>query len=145
MTTFFSCSPKHETKKDTNRMEKQTEEANKKMVVDFYQSLFGDKNIAVIDSFVAEDYIQHNPMVADGRQALKDAVQKWFAGAPKEKVDFQHIGADSNLVFLHTRSHFGDKTMSVVDIFRIENNKIAEHWDVMQEVPDSAANSHPMF
>jgi predicted SnoaL-like aldol condensation-catalyzing enzyme len=144
-TVVTSCTHKQESIQNMDKMKNNLSEANKKMVVDFYQALFGDKNIAVIDSCIAENYIQHNPSVADGRQALKNAAKKWFAGAPKERIDFQHIGADSNLVYLHTRSRFGNKTFSVVDIFRVENNTIVEHWDVMQEVPDTAANSHPMF
>lgn len=121
------------------------QEANKKMVAEFYQKLFGDKDIDAINQYIVEDYIQHNPYAADGRQALINLVSQWFKNAPKEKIDIQHIGADGNLVFLHTRSHRGEKTMSVIDIFRVENNKIVEHWDVIQEVPEKAANSHPMF
>jgi predicted SnoaL-like aldol condensation-catalyzing enzyme len=120
-------------------------EANKNMVVYFYQELFGNKNIDIVDEYIAEDYIQHNPLVADGRQALKDALSVWFKDAQKENVDFQRVIAEDDLVVVHTRSVFGGKTVSVIDIFRIENGIIAEHWDVIQEVPDSAANPHPMF
>ncbi len=120
-------------------------EKNKKMVANFYQELFGDKNINAIDEHVGDVYIQHNPYVADGKQALIDACKQWFKGAPKETIDIQHIGADGNLVFIHTRSHEASKTISVIDIFRIENGKIVEHWDVGQAVPEKAANSHPMF
>ncbi|HLO59546.1 MAG TPA: nuclear transport factor 2 family protein [Bacteroidales bacterium] len=120
-------------------------EANKKMVTEFYQQLFGDKNPEVILKYLAEDYIQHNPALPDGRKALYDAVKVWFKDAPKEKVDLQRIAADGDLVYLHVRSKMGNKTVAVVDIFRIENGKIAEHWDVIQEVPEKSANPHPMF
>jgi predicted SnoaL-like aldol condensation-catalyzing enzyme len=120
-------------------------ENNKKMVADMYQQLFGDKDTSAIDKYIAEGYIQHNPYVADGRKALKEATSKWFKNAPKEKIDIVHLGADGNYVYIHTRSKSGGKTVSVIDIFRIDNNKIVEHWDVMQEVPAKAANDHPMF
>ncbi len=120
-------------------------EANKKMVVEFYQQLFGDKNIDVIDDYLKEDYIQHNPMLPDGRDTLKSAARMWFGNAPKTQVDFQKVAADGDLVWLHIKTQFGDKTVSVVDIFRIEDGKIAEHWDVIQEVPEESANDHPMF
>lgn len=125
--------------------EKLALEKNKKMVADLYQELFGDKSIDAINKYIADDYIQHNPYVADGKQALINACKEWFKNAPKEKIDIQHIGADGNLVFIHTRSHQGTKIISVIDIFRIENGKIVEHWDVGQAVPEKSANSHPMF
>jgi predicted SnoaL-like aldol condensation-catalyzing enzyme len=120
-------------------------EANKKMVTEFYQALFGDKDISVVDTHIAEDYIQHNPSVADGRAALKEALTIWFTDAPKTTVDFQKVAADGDLVFLHIRTKFGVKTFSVIDIFRVKDGMITEHWDVMQEVPEKAENAHPMF
>jgi predicted SnoaL-like aldol condensation-catalyzing enzyme len=120
-------------------------EANKKLVTDMYQELFGDKNIEAIHKYIADDYIQHNPFVADGKEALIGAAKTWFVNASKEKIDIQHIAAEKDLVFIHLKSHMGKKIVSVIDIFRIKNGKIAEHWDVMQEVPEKAANDHPMF
>lgn len=120
-------------------------EANKKMVAEFYQQLFGDKNPEVILQYLTVNYIQHNPALPDGRDAIYNAVKVWFKDAPKEKVDIQRIAADGDLVYLHVRSKMGSKTMAVIDIFRIENGKIAEHWDVIQEVPEKSANPHPMF
>jgi len=120
-------------------------EFNKKLVADFYQKLFGDKNINAIDEYIGEMYIQHNPMLPDGKDALKQGFAQWFKDAPKEEIDIQHIGADGDLVYIHTRAKMGGKTASIIDIFRIENGKIAEHWDVIQEVPEKSANPHPMF
>jgi predicted SnoaL-like aldol condensation-catalyzing enzyme len=120
-------------------------EGNKKLVTDFYQEIFGDKNVDAIDKYLLESYIQHNPSLPDGRDALKKAAKEWFKDAPREQVDFQHTGADGDMVYLHVRSKQGNKTISVVDIFRVENGRIAEHWDVIQEVPAKAANAHPMF
>lgn len=121
------------------------EESNKKLVADFYQQLFGDKNIESIDKYLTEDYIQHNPSLPDGRAALKEGVTQWFKGAPQEKVDIQHLSADGDLVYIHTKSKMGPKTVSIIDIFRVDHGKIAEHWDVIQEVPEKSANAHPMF
>jgi predicted SnoaL-like aldol condensation-catalyzing enzyme len=140
-----SYTPKTETKQTDCESEVQRIEANKKLVANMYQELFGDKNIESIKKYIAEDYIQHNPGAADGRQALIDIATKWFKGAPKEKIDIHHIGADKDLVFIHLKSHMGAKTVSVIDIFRIKDGMIVEHWDVMQEVPEKSANSHPMF
>jgi predicted SnoaL-like aldol condensation-catalyzing enzyme len=119
--------------------------SNKKMVADFYQSLFGDKNQAAIDQYIGDTYIQHNPSLPDGKDALKKAVAVWFKGQPKDTVDVKHLGADGNFVYIHTKSKMGNKTFSILDIFRVENGKITEHWDIMQEVPAKSANAHPMF
>ncbi len=120
-------------------------EDNKKLVADFYQELFGDKNVDAIDKYIGDTYIQHNPALPDGKDALKQGATQWFKGAPKEKVDIQHLNAEGDFVYIHTKSKMGPKTFSVIDIFRIENGKIAEHWDVIQEVPEKSANPHPMF
>ncbi len=120
-------------------------ESNKKTVADFYQELFGNKNIDAINKCIGDVYVQHNPYVADGKEALIAACKDWFVNAPKERIDIQHIAADSDLVFIHTKSHEGTKLISVIDIFRIKNGKIVEHWDVAQAVPEKTANSHPMF
>jgi predicted SnoaL-like aldol condensation-catalyzing enzyme len=121
-------------------------ERNKKIVVEFYQKLFGDKDVSVIDQYIVEDYIQHNPIAADGRQALKDIADKWIANQPKTKVDFKKIAADGDLVFLHIKTKsISGKDISLVDIFKLKNGKIVEHWDFMQEVPEKSANPHPMF
>ncbi|RWY52461.1 nuclear transport factor 2 family protein [Mucilaginibacter gilvus] len=118
---------------------------NKKMVAEFYQEFFGDKNIGALDKYLAENYIQHNPALPDGREALRQGATLWFKGAPKTKIDIQHLAADGNFVYIHLKSKMGDKVSSVIDIFRIENGKIAEHWDVIQDVPEKSANAHPMF
>jgi predicted SnoaL-like aldol condensation-catalyzing enzyme len=120
-------------------------EENKKLVANLYQEVFGDKNIEAVDKYIGDNYIQHNPSVADGKEALKAALEIWFKNAPKEKIDIQHIGADGNFVYIHTKSKQGNKTISVIDIFRVDGGKVVEHWDVMQEVPARSVNDHPMF
>jgi len=119
--------------------------ANKKMVATFYQEFFGDKNIGALDKYLAKDYIQHNPILPDGREPLKQGATLWFRGAPKTKIDIQHLSADGDLVYIHLKNKMGDKTSSVIDIFRIAGGKIVEHWDVIQDVPAKSANPHPMF
>ncbi len=120
-------------------------EANKKLVADLYQELFGNKDVTVIDKYIGDTYIQHNPALADGKEALRQAVTVWFKGAPKEKIDIQHLSAEGDLVYIHTKSVRGTTATSIIDIFKVENGKVVEHWDVGQEVPKKSANAHPMF
>lgn len=121
-------------------------ETNKKVVLDFYQQMFGDKDTAAVDKYILSSYIQHNPDVPDGAEAFKSAAVKWFKGAPKIKIDVKHIAAEGDLVFLHVRNKNAKGAVtSTIDIFRLEGDKIAEHWDVRQQVPVNVANKHPMF
>jgi len=122
------------------------EEANKKLVTTFYQKLFGDKDYSVIDKYMTPGYIQHNPSLADGSEALKNAVQVWLKDTPKGKVDIQHVAADGDLVFLHVKTYGQTgKITAITEIFKVKNIKIVEHWDVIQEVPAKSENAHPMF
>lgn len=125
---------------------KQALETNKKIVSDFYQEIFGDKDLSAVDRYIAPEYIQHNPSVPDGAEPFREAAKGWFEGAPRTKVDIQHIAAEGDLVFIHIKNTNPDGSLqSVIDIFRLADGKIVEHWDVMQDVPKEAANDHPMF
>lgn len=125
--------------------EKQTEEHNKQLVKDFYQKVFGDKNPELIDRFIADDYIQHSPDLADGKAALLTAAKIWLKDGKKEEVSPLRIAAENDLVFAHFKRVIGSKTFSIISILRIKDGKLAEHWDVTQEVPEKSGNPHPMF
>ena len=123
-----------------------TEEANKKLVVAFYQSFFGDHDLSSAEKYLAPSYIQHNPGLPDGRDALVNMAKGLFANAPKGKADIRQVAADGDLVWLHVRGQFGPgPASSVVDIFRVKDGKIVEHWDTIQAIPEKSANPHPMF
>ncbi|QWA40816.1 ester cyclase [Chryseobacterium sp. ZHDP1] len=122
------------------------EDANKKLVVAFYQRLFGDKDTSAIDDYIADNYIQHNPQVADGKAPLKAMATQWIAGTPKSTVDFRKTVSEGNIVALHIKAPTPDGSYQAIsEFFRVENNKITEHWDVIQAAPSSSANTHPMF
>lgn len=119
---------------------------NKALVLEFYQRLFGDKDLGAIDQYLSEGYIQHNPHVPTGRAALKQAFGGLFANAPKTKVDVRRAAAEGDLVWLHVRTVMPDgRPTAIVDIFRVEGRRIVEHWDVVQPVPEKAANDNGMF
>ena len=100
---------------------------------------------AAFDTYVAADYIQHNPGLADGRDAARDALSDKFSD-PAFSIDVERILVDGDLCALHLRPRRdGRSTGAVVDIYRAEGDRIVEHWDVLQAWPATAANDHPMF
>lgn len=118
----------------------------KAMVAAFFDQVFvrGDVRDGIL-RYIAEDYIQHNPLAADGR----DAVLKFFEAIPADKlpkVTLARIVAEGDLAAVHYKSEFpGGPSLAVVDIFRVQDGKIVEHWDVVQPMPSTSANPHPMF
>ncbi|AOY15909.1 pyruvate kinase [Bacillus sp. ABP14] len=122
-------------------------EKNKKMVVDFYNEVFNKHNIDIIPKYVSEDYKQHNPFVADGRKAFMDFFKEDFVKNPNSSAEIKRVVAEGDTVALHvhSRTNSQDKGVAIVDIFRIEDGKIVEHWDVIQEIPNEAANNNTMF
>ncbi|WP_434182236.1 nuclear transport factor 2 family protein [Bacillus thuringiensis] len=122
-------------------------EKNKKMVVDFYNEVFNKHNIDIIPTYVGEEYKQHNPFVADGRKAFMDFFKEDFVKNPNSSAEIKRVVAEGDTVALHvhSRTNSQDKGVAIVDIFRIKDGKIVEHWDVIQEVPSEAANNNTMF
>ncbi|PEC81730.1 pyruvate kinase [Bacillus cereus] len=122
-------------------------EKNKKMVVDFYNEVFNKHNIDIIPKYVSEDYKQHNPFVAYGRKAFMDFFKEDFVKNPNSSAEMKRVVAEGDTVALHvhSRTNSQDKGVAIVDIFRIKDGKIVEHWDVIQEIPNEAANNNTMF
>lgn len=123
-------------------------QANKALVVKAYQALFGDHDLTALDRYWAENYIQHNPTMKDGRDSVKQLLESMgITHWPKQKVDFKRVIAEGDLVMTEVvQPKTGDMPETViVDIFRVENGRIAEHWDVMQAVPADPANPRSMY
>jgi predicted SnoaL-like aldol condensation-catalyzing enzyme len=121
---------------------------NKALVVDFYEMVFvGHKAKEGAEKYLAPDYRQHNPLVPDGRQPFIDFFVPYFAKNPEARSEIKRVVAEDDLVVLHVHSKAkkADLGRAVVDIFRVKDGKIVEHWDVIQPVPEKAANTNSMF
>ena len=122
-------------------------EANRAIVEKFVDLFYRQKLVReAFETCVVEDYVQHNPGIADGREAAILALEPMFS-KPTFMVEVKRILVDGNMavVHLHARTSSEERGGSVMDMFRLENGKIVEHWDVLQEIPEESANPHPMF
>jgi len=123
------------------------EDTNKKNVLAFYEKAINDMDFEAASEYMGERYIQHNPMAADGREGLKDFITFLRINYPKAKSEIKQVFADGDYVILHVLSVWqpGTRGRAIVDIFRLENGKVVEHWDVIQDIPEKAANPNSMF
>ena len=113
--------------------------ANKRLVYDFWREVFEGGHMELVDKYLAESYIQHNPMVPTGRAAFVEAFSKRVkpvAIEPRIKAGLVSLTAEGDLVTLAFVREYDDPkeagrkyTTTWFDMFRIENGKIAEHWD----------------
>jgi len=123
-------------------------ERNRAIVTRFIDLFYGQGRVReAFTTYVAPGYIQHNPVAADGRDTAIAALEPYFASQPNAIREVQRIIVDGNLAAVHVRVRQNpqDRGVAIVDILRLENGMIVEHWDVIQAVPERSANPHPMF
>jgi predicted SnoaL-like aldol condensation-catalyzing enzyme len=123
------------------------EQANLDHVHAMYRDVLMALDSARVDDYIRPDYIQHSSLAAPGVQSLKDWLDARRADSPDAVQTIHRSFADGDHVIVHVQvSRWpGDPGFAVVDIFRMEDGMIAEHWDVLQEVPTDPVNSNSMF
>jgi predicted SnoaL-like aldol condensation-catalyzing enzyme len=124
------------------------EQSTKAMVTAFYKMVFYDHKVAqAFKTYVGATYKQHNPLVPDGIEPSVAFLSKSFETNPQAINEIKRVIADGDLVavHVHSRPNDSDRGRAIVDIFRVENGKIIEHWDVIQPVPENAPNNNTMF
>ena len=126
----------------------QLAEQNKKIVTDFYEGVFIKHQVKdYANRYIGSQYIQHNPHVPDGKAPFVNYFTQYFKETPQASNVIKRAVAEGDLVFLHVHStqNKQDRGEAIIDIFRVEDGKIVEHWDVQQSIPEQSANQNTMF
>ena len=122
-------------------------EQNKRMVAEFYDLIINKKDYESAKKYMGPRYKQHNPLVKDRPEGLRDFIEFLKTNAPEAHSEIIRSFADGDYVILHVHSLRQPNTRgrAIIEIFRLENGLIDEHWDVIQEIPETSANPNGMF
>lgn len=123
------------------------QEANRQAVLAFYEKGLNQKDADAALKYVGNRYVQHNPTAADGPEGFRKFIAFLREKFPNSRSIIRKSFVDGDYVILHVNAvrEPGTRGSAIVDIFKLENGKIVEHWDVVQPVPETAANSNTMF
>jgi predicted SnoaL-like aldol condensation-catalyzing enzyme len=122
-------------------------EENKKTVAALYDAVLNQKDFDVASKYLGSRYTQHNPNAADGPEGLKGFIAFLKDKFPNNRSEIKRMFADGDYVIVHVHAvrEPGTRGNAIVDIFKLENGKVVEHWDVVQPIPENAANNNGMF
>jgi predicted SnoaL-like aldol condensation-catalyzing enzyme len=122
-------------------------ESNKQTVLDFYEAAFKNKDSDAALRLIGEHYTQHNPLIADGADGLQARLGYLKDTFPALRVEVKRLVAEDDYVVaqVHAVRVPGQRGTAIIDIFKLEDGKLVEHWDVLQEIPEQALNHNGMF
>lgn len=124
-------------------------EMMKKAAVEFYKTAFEGNPKLAVELYVGDEYLQHNPVVEDGKAGFIEYFERMSREYPEKSVRFLRVIAEDDLVALHTHQIWGhpdNNEYVTMDFFRFdENGKIVEHWDSIQEVVKETKSNRSMF
>ena len=123
------------------------EEANLKLVLDMFAEVLNPMDSSAVDRFISPDYVQHSQLAPPGRGALKSFLDMIRGQTPEAVHDVKRafVDGDHVVVHYHVRRWPDDRGWAVIDIFRVEDGMIAEHWDVLQNVNENGPNPNSPF
>jgi predicted SnoaL-like aldol condensation-catalyzing enzyme len=122
-------------------------ERNKKNAVEFYDLIINKKDFASARKFMGDRYKQHNPLVKDGPEGLREFIEFLKSNYPDAHSEIKGVFAEGDYVILHVHSIRTPKVQrAIIEIFRLlPDGRIDEHWDAIQEIPETSANPNGMF
>lgn len=125
----------------------ETEALNKKVVLEFFEKVLIPVDFTLGPGFFGPRYIQHSPLAIDGSEGLRAFLERARVETPHAKTYIKRVFADGDYVIVHSDVVIepGTPGLAVVDIIRLENGKLVEHWDIAQPVPDEMLHSNTMF
>lgn|SRR3990167_2434822 len=123
------------------------QDINKKNVIEFYNKALNEKDFDAASKYLGPQYRQHNPTAADGPEGLRNYIQFLRNHYPDAHSDIKAVFSDGNYVILHVHAirEPGTRGRAIFDLFRLEDGKIVEHWDAVQDIPEESENSNGMF
>ncbi|MBR1270034.1 nuclear transport factor 2 family protein [Bradyrhizobium sp. AUGA SZCCT0222] len=123
------------------------QEANRKAVLDFYEKGLNQKDADGAIAYMGDRYVQHNPNAADGPEGFRKFIGFLREKFPNSRSEIKRSFVDGDYVILHVHAirEPGTRGSAIIDIFKLENGKIVEHWDAVQPIPENPANSNTMF
>jgi predicted SnoaL-like aldol condensation-catalyzing enzyme len=123
------------------------QEANRKVVLDFYEKGLNQKDADAAIALMGNRYVQHNPGAADGPEGFRKFIGFLREKFPNSRSEIKRSFVDGDFVILHVHAvrEPGARGNAIIDIFKLENGKIVEHWDVVQAIPENPANGNTMF
>jgi predicted SnoaL-like aldol condensation-catalyzing enzyme len=123
------------------------QEANRQAVLAFYQKGLNDKDADGALAYVGNRYVQHNPNAPDGPDGFRKFIGFLRDKFPNSHSEIKRSFVDGDFVILHVHAvrEPGTRGNAIIDIFKLENGKIVEHWDVVQSIPEQSANDNTMF
>ena len=122
-------------------------EANKRNAIDYYKMSYLGEPRKAVELYVGGEYIQHNPLVGEGKEPFIAYFERMGREYPGKSIEFVRAIAEGDLVALHTHQVWpGDDEYVTMDFFRFDDEgKIVEHWDAMQQIPESTENGNTMY
>jgi len=116
-------------------------------VTEFYELAINQKDFAAAEKYMGPHYIQHNPGAPDGKAGLEQYIGYLRANMPEYHSEIKRCFSEGEFVILHVHNKPTPDALgrAVVDIFRLEDGKVVEHWDVIQDIPENSRNDNTMF
>jgi len=120
---------------------------NKENAIAFYNTAYLGNPQKAVEMYTGKEYIQHNPAVGDGNEEFIAYFERMQDDYPDKSIAFVRAIAEGDLVALHTHQTWpGNDQYVTIDFFRFDDNgKIVEHWDAIQQIPESSANGNTMY